>query len=194
DSLQTLIKDLDGPKLKGWIIDVRNNNGGAEMPMIAGLGPLLDKDNVYYGIDKSGTIRTLSYYRNGAYYNVDDPKDSLSAPIVATKVKYQLHNPKLPVIILTSGKTASSAEAVVAIFRGQPNVKIVGEKTNGLTTINSFEFLEDNSVLNLSMANMAGRDKKIYVQGIAPDLLITPMDSERDDIVLQNGIALIVAE
>src|SRR5690606_2367345 len=71
DSLQRIIQALDQQDLAGWIIDLRNNSGGADMPMIAGLGPLLDSNNVYFAVDEKGTDKGRSYYRDGGYYNID---------------------------------------------------------------------------------------------------------------------------
>ncbi len=191
DSLQNIIKALDALNVSGWIIDVRDNDGGADMPMIAGLGPLLDEENSYYGIDESGTVRTKSYYQNGTYYNLETQTDSSATPIVRTTTNYELSNPGLPVVVLTSRKTASSAEAVVAIFQGQENVTVVGEKTNGLTTVNSFNFLEDNAVLNLTMAHYANRDKKLFIQGIPPDIEVAPSEESDSDVVMQKALELL---
>ena len=191
DSLQNIIKALDALNVSGWIIDVRDNDGGADMPMIAGLGPLLDEENSYYGIDESGTVRTKSYYQNGTYYNLETQTDSSATPIVRTTTNYELSNPGLPIVVLTSRKTASSAEAVVAIFQGQENVTVVGEKTNGLTTVNSFNFLEDNAVLNLTMAHYANRDKKLFIQGIPPDIEVAPSEESDSDVVMQKALELL---
>ena len=42
-------------------------------------------------------------------------------------------------------------------YAGQPNVRLVGQPTNGLTSTNSFEFLSDDSVLNLTVGYFANR-------------------------------------
>ena len=191
DSLQTLIRKMDEGGAIGWIIDLRDNYGGNAMPMIAGLGPLLDDDNSYYGIDETGTVRTQTFYRDG-YYDVEDEREPQL--LLAPSTTYKVRDPALPIAILTSSKTASSAEAIVAIFKGQPNVRIVGSRTNGLTTVNHFVFLSDNSVLNLTMAHYANRDKDLYIQGIDPDVFVPsePVD-ETDDPVLEKAMELIEA-
>ena len=51
DSLQKLIKLIDKKDLKGWIIDLRNNDGGNCWPMIVGLGPILGDGLFGYFID-----------------------------------------------------------------------------------------------------------------------------------------------
>lgn len=191
DSLQRIIQSLDRQNLTGWIIDLRDNSGGADMPMIAGLGPLLDSNNVYYSIDESGNVQARSFYKDGGYYNIESGEKTES-PLVQSTIKYKLANANLTIAILTNRKTASSAEAVTTIFAEQPNVKIVGSKTAGLTTVNSFNFLEDNSVLNLTIGYYANRNRKVYKQGIAPDLEIKagtkPDEAMKEDIVVQSAL------
>src|SRR5690606_30923928 len=41
DSLQSLIKSLDIENPKGWILDLRENDGGEFSSMLVGIGPLL---------------------------------------------------------------------------------------------------------------------------------------------------------
>lgn len=191
DSLQRLIKRLDQRELAGWIIDLRNNGGGADMPMITGLGPLLDSSNVYYTIDEEGKEQGRSYYKNGGYYNVDKGEKAVP-PIIQSTINYQVTNNDLPVALLTSFKTASSAEAVTAIFAGQPNVKIIGDKTNGLTSVNKFIFLEDNSVLNLTVGYYANRNNQLYRQGIDPDIPVNSENRDENDVVLEKAMEWIM--
>jgi len=191
DSLQRIIQTLDRQNLTGWIIDLRDNSGGADMPMIAGLGPLLDSNNMYYSIDESGNVQARAFYKDGGYYNID-AGEKTERPLVQSAIKYRLANVNLPIAILTNRKTASSAEAVTTIFAEQPNVKIVGSKTAGLTTVNSFNFLEDNSVLNLTIGYYANRNRKVYKQGIAPDLEVKAGPrtdgAMKEDIVVQGAL------
>ena len=181
DSLQVTIRQLDEQSPHRWVIDLRDNDGGAELPMILGLGPLLDRENSYYGIDTRGKVRSHTFYRDGAYYNIDEGESPRNAvPLLRATAPYTLRKPLMPIILLTSRKTASSAEAVVAIFKGQSNLLHIGEDTNGLTSVNSFEVLPDNAVLNITVAYMADRERRVYEQGIPAD---RPLDGLAEDIV-----------
>ena len=170
DSLQSSIRVLEAQGVRTWVVDLTGNDGGAELPMILGLGPLLDEQNGYYGIDTRGRIRSHTFYRDGGYYNLDEgQRPDAASPLITLPDPYVLETPNLLILLLTSSKTASSAEAVVAIFKGQPNVLQLGEATNGLTSVNSFEVLPDNAVLNITVAYMADRTKRVYEQGIGVD-------------------------
>lgn len=181
DSLQRSIRKMDTERLRGWIVDLRDNDGGNMVPMISGLGPLLDGDNRFFTVDEAGTPHESAFYSEGGFYIVasDEKRED---PILQSDISYILKKPGLPIAILTSPKTASSAEAVTAIFADQPNVAIIGSKTNGLTSTNSFNFLPDNSVLNLTIGYYANRNKEIYRQGIEPDIKIETVNDR--DMVL----------
>ena len=189
DSLQSLIRSLDEQGVAGWVVDLRENQGGAAMPMIAGLGPLLDGDNAYYTVDAGGEELGESYYRDGGYYSLS-PGEAEGAPVVQSSVAYHLRSPRPPVAVLTAWKTASSAETVTAVFAGQPNVAIIGQKTNGLTSVNAFNFLSDDSVLNLTSGYLANRARTMYRQGIEPDIAVPTAETEgtSGDAVLERAL------
>ena len=189
DSLQSLIRSLDQQGVDGWVVDLRENDGGAAMPMIDGLGPLLDDDNAYYTVDAGGAELGRSYYRDGGYYSLT-PGEPEAAPVVQSSVAYRLSNPGQPVAVLTAWKTASSAEAVTAVFIGQPNVAVIGQTTNGLTSVNAFNFLSDNSVLNLTSGYLANRARTMYRQGIAPDIEV-PTDAPAGESTGASGDAVL---
>lgn len=181
DSLQRTIRQFDRLGVSGWIVDLRDNTGGAAMPMIAGLGPLLDSGNGFYTVDAGGDVLSRAYYRDGGYYDV--PTDETEGdPIMESAVRYRVSDGAARVAVLTDNRTASSAEAVTAIFAGQPNVQIIGQRTNGLTSTNSFEVLSDGAVLNLTIGHYADRDRTVYEQGISPDIEV-PVNAGSDDVI-----------
>ena len=181
DSLQRTIRQFDQLGVSGWVVDLRDNTGGAAMPMIAGLGPLLDSGNGFYTVDAGGDVLGRAYYRDGGYYDVPTGETE-GEPIVESGVRYRVSDGAARVAVLTDGRTASSAEAVTAIFAGQPNVQIIGQRTNGLTSTNSFEVLSDGAVLNLTIGHYADRSQTVYEQGISPDIEV-PVSAEADVVV-----------
>ena len=181
DSLQRTIRQFDQVGVSGWIVDLRDNRGGAAMPMIAGLGPLLDGGNGYYTVDAGGDVLGRAYYRDGGYYDVPTG-EAEGEPIMEFGVQYEVSDPAARVAVLTDNRTASSAEAVTAVFAGQPNVQIIGQRTNGLTSTNSFEVLSDGAVLNLTIGHYADRDRTVYEQGISPNIEV-PVSAESDDVI-----------
>ena len=168
------------------------NNGVNGTLMVTGLGPLLDTENVFYTVDESGTPREQAKYADGGFYFPDFVKSD-GKPILLSNVASRLRKPELPIAILTSFKTSSSAEAVVAIFAGQSNVKIFGVKTKGLTSTNSFNFLPDNAVLNWTVGFYANSNLEIYPQGIEQDFNIQSGDhnglGSENDVVSKSAVS-----
>ncbi len=186
DSLQRIIKKLDNEaNLTGWIIDLRENWGGINMAMVAGIGPLLDKNNAFYYVGADRKIFNESYYRNGTFYDIDEDSDTLTLRV---KKDYKVRNKNLPIAILTNQVTASAGEVIFATFIGQPKVRSFGGQTNGAVTGNSAVFLDDGSLYHISTGYLADRSKKIYQQGIDPDVQVEDNKKMNDKIEDDNVI------
>lgn len=169
DTIQNRIAKLDKNELKGWIIDLRENGGGATPPMILGIGPLLDGGNKMLYVDASLETSSTSRYENGNFYAGDYETDSA---MFTSTINYNLKKKDLPVAILINSNSASAAEGVAAIFHGQSNVKLFGTKSAGLTTGNGTYFLNDGSLILLTESYLANRNKKVFKNGIEPDVKV----------------------
>jgi C-terminal processing protease CtpA/Prc len=162
------IQWLDSQKLKAWIIDLRENDGGMFSPMFKAIEPFLDQQNVVGSKDSNGKI---SYYRNKDKNILFD--NTLVATIDAAKIK--LKNKDLPIFIWVSKKTASSGEFVTAAFVGQKNAKVVGVNTQGLTSDNSEFRLSDGAILKLTtgiLINRTGEEYREIGKGITPEISV----------------------
>ncbi len=189
DSMQQLIEQFDQGELKGWVIDLRKNVGGATPPMIAGIGPLLQESNKAYYTDAMHKPVSEFYYQDGCYYahKVGEPD---TIPLLKSQINYKLKDDTLPIAVLIGPGSASAAEGVATLLAGEPNVKMFGEKTAGLTTGNKFFVLSDNAVLNLTTGYLANRHRVVYERGIAPNIHIEADDNQgsTEDIVQQGAL------
>jgi C-terminal processing protease CtpA/Prc len=159
DSLQSLIKRIDGPEIKGWIVDLRENTGGNCWPMLAGIGPILgdgvcgffvsrdDKSSYHYNDGKSGGGEYTLVAISGEPYKVQTSR----------------------VAVLTGAQTASSGEVLVAAFHGRPNTRSFGMSTAGLSTGNARFSLSDGSMLLLTTSVYADRHGYKFGKEIPPD-------------------------
>jgi carboxyl-terminal processing protease len=164
DSLQTIIRQLDAQNPKGWIIDLRLNDGGNMHPLLAGLAPILGEGQ-FIGWKSADNVITYDTVRNGMVRDVTGGKYFLATP-------YTIKNTKAPVSILVSDKTASSAEMIAGAFIGRPKTKLIGTYTGSLTTSNELYKLSDGSYLNLTVSTMVDRTGKVYGRGITPDVAL----------------------
>jgi carboxyl-terminal processing protease len=162
---QQVIRDLDVHNPCGWIVDLRENNGGSMWPMLAGIGPILGEGDVGAFIDSYGNKQIWSY-RDGqaildGHINVQ-----------VSEQAYKLRASAPPVVVLTGVNTASSGEAIVIAFRGRPNTRSFGLYTAGLTTANNPFLLSDGAVVLLTDAVEADRTGQVYDDRIYPDEVV----------------------
>ena len=166
DSLQNQIKSIDNENLQGWIIDLRENNGGNCWPMLTGLGPLLGNGICGYFIDNKQK-KSSWFYRDG-----ESGIDSTTITRLS-KQHYKLIDDSNPVAVLTGKRTVSSGEVVVTAFHKKIKTRSFGEPTGGLSTGNANYELSDGSMIFLTRSIYADRQGDIFGKKIKPDELIT---------------------
>jgi hypothetical protein len=163
DSLQSIIQRLYNSGIKGWLIDLRENTGGNMAPMIAGLGPLFSSEKLGALIDVNGKPNSW-FYKAGKYYWDNDTGWSVTRPVYLQE--------RLPLAVLTAGRTGSSGEAVAISFIGNEKTRSFGAQTWGLTTGNGSFELTDGSQIFLASTIMADRNGKEYRGSIKPDFTV----------------------
>lgn len=172
NKIQSLIKELDTQnEIEGWIVDLRENDGGNMFPMIAGLGPLTGEGTLCHYIDNN--ISYKLYYTNGAT-GVGKGESMLKV-----KKPYLLRNQNVPIAVLVSSMTASSGEMTAISFIGKPKVKLIGQPTGGYTTLNRTYKLFDGSEFNLAIGCVSDRNNNKYLGKIQPDIVV----DEKEDII-----------
>jgi hypothetical protein len=183
-TLQNIIKNLDNSSPLGWIVDLRENNGGNCFPMLAGIGPLIGDDVCVYMFSTTDPPDFISYRQGSVFYN-----DTI--PVISTSTEpYTLKN-EVPIAVLIGPKTGSSGELVAISFIGKPSCKLFGEPSAGATTGNAFFPLSDGSAIILTITVQADRNLKRYGGKIQPDFLIDFTDrsyDENNDPVIEAAI------
>lgn len=169
DSLCT----IDPSTVKGLILDLRLNRGGNVWFNLATLATLIGEGNaggIHYLDDRaSQTTRIVNgkVFGNGQWYGTDS-------------TSCQLFSSHIPVVLLTSPITASSAETLLLAFKGRPNTLVIGEPTGGYTTSNNSFPLTDHLTLVLATAYMMDRSGKVYTGAVVPDSLLSDGDNFND--------------
>lgn len=178
DSLQHAISILNKAGIKGWIIDLRQNDGGNQEPMIAGLGPLFSAEKLGSLVDQYGKSQSW-YYNNGKYWGDGYDGWNVTNPTALTN--------SLPVAVITGNQTGSSGEIVTISFIGNAHTKSFGQPTGGFTTGTIDYELMDGSRIFLASTIMADRNGKQYHGSIMPDVLIEQKAGEDTGIVLKTA-------
>ena len=189
-SIQSAIRQLDKQKPKGWILDLRQNDGGMSIPMSAGIGPFVEREKCVGWRDADGN-NTYWIYEKGQVF-----QNSKLAFAMGT-TPYKLKSKKKPVSVLIGNKTSSAGEVIATAFVGRLNTKLIGTNTQGLTSSNSEHELSDGAYLVLTEGNYIDRNSKAYDkpgEGIAPDIRLEnlPKDkSEKDRLYMEKAKAFI---
>lgn len=153
DAVLDALRAGNAQGVRGWVVDLRGNGGGTMWPMLAGLEPLLRGQTPGYFQRPDGS--------RDAWPN-NTTKASASAPDLG----------KVPVAVLTSGRTGSSGEAMVVAFRGRPNTRSFGAPTFGVATANAGHRLADGTVLQLTGTVFVDRNGKGDGASLVPDVTV----------------------
>jgi hypothetical protein len=159
--LQADIASLDASSTCGWILDLRRNTGGNLWPMFAGLGPLLGDGELAASVYPDGSRRGIWYEQGRAGFG-DYVQLRVATP-------HALRDPGAPLAVLLGGRTASSAEVLVAALRGRARTRSFGAPTAGLSAGNRTFELADRAQLVLTVAATSDRAGRIDLGPIDPD-------------------------
>jgi hypothetical protein len=165
DKIREVICSLKAENPKGWIVDLRCNTGGNMHPMMAGLGELIPDADLGGDTKDGETFYSTWAMQDGNF--LENGYAHYGAPLKCAKLK---NNAKIAV--LTSRYTASAGEVVASSLKGQRNVKLIGEKTAGLSSTNGWHVLPDKWVLAPMSAYFMSQDKTVHKDGIAPNIAV----------------------
>jgi carboxyl-terminal processing protease len=120
------IESLGGEKLKGLVIDLRNNPGGAVQAALETASLFLDPDQLVFSV-KGRSAKT----------------EEVRVPKLA-------HPYKFPVAVLINGKSASASEILSGALQDHDRATILGEPSYGKGLVQRVYSLSSNSGLALT--------------------------------------------
>jgi len=159
----TLYKD--GNKLKGLVLDLRNDPGGLLNSAIGVSAAFLPPDAKVVSTDgrtadakQEFRARTQDYLRG----TKDDPLKTL--PVDAKKVA---------MVVLVNGGSASASEIVAGALQDHKRAIIVGTQSFGKGSVQSVLPLPGNTAIKLTTARYYTPDgRSIQAKGIVPDIVV----------------------
>jgi len=158
---------LEKGRVKGVILDLRDNPGGYLAGAIFIASEFLDKGVVVQQEGASGVKETFSVNRQGKL----------------TKVK---------LVVLVNEGSASASEIVAGAIQDYGRAKIVGKKTFGKGTIQEAQELKDGAGLHITTARwLLPKGRSIAEEGIIPDIEIKDDPKTEVDEQLEEAIKLI---
>ena len=179
--LQNTIKKIDNSNINGWVIDLRNNNGGNLWPMLLGLGPIIGSKVLGYFIDSENEYISFSY-ENGTVKYGD------SVQLLMPNKNYYIAKCNKPIIAILIGRSTASSGEILAIALRNSYSKVFGEYSAGFTNSTKMFELNDGALLFITSSRIASLDKKICSEIIKPDVIVP---SENDEVILKEAIGWI---
>lgn len=162
DAVASMSKQAKGG-LKGFILDLRNNPGGLLDQAVAVSDVFLEDGVIVTTVAAQNKFREYEKAKQG---------DLL---------------PKLPLIVLTNGGSASGSEIVAGAIKNNNRGIVLGSRTFGKGTVQTVVNLSDDTGLKLTIAKyLTPGNKSIQSVGIPPDIFLSPaiVDASSDTINL----------
>lgn len=152
ESLKKAITDAKGKGAKSIILDMRSNPGGYVNEAVGVASQFVGDGIVYQSFDRSGERKDGKVEPGG----------------LATDI---------PVVVLSNGDTASSAEIVTGAIQDAKRGKVVGEKTFGTGTVLGRFDLSDGSSMRIGVERWLTRGgRPIWHEGLDPDVKVVLAD------------------
>ena len=165
EDFRAALDSMEKKKVKGFIIDLRDNGGGLVETAVDTADDLLGKGNITYLQDRAGKKE---------YIDSDARKTDL------------------PYVILVNGNTASASEIVTAAVQDNKGGKIVGTKTFGKGIVQSTDTLDDGSALEITVLQYFSPDgHAIHKKGIKPDYVVKDDPKTDEDEQLEKAKGLL---
>lgn len=175
----------------GWVVDVRQNDGGLAWAMLLAVSPLLDDGTVEQFRTRDG--RTSAVRVEGTSLRWEGRRwdglplfvgrfgalDRFGMPGLVVAPALPSAPTKLagrPVALVQSTRSASAAEMVLLAFAGQARTATFGSESAGYTTLNGGFMLPDGAQVTLSFALMGDRGGTFFEGAIPPDHPADPED------------------
>jgi hypothetical protein len=166
DSLCSLLE----AGVKGLILDLRLDGGGAMYPMILGVCQLLPEGKIGSFTSEGGS----NWYIKNDQFFIDTMAVTRLVP------KCRINARGIPVAILIGPGTGSSGEFFVMALVAHADRVTIGSSTAGyVTAVRGFE-INQAAQLNLSTGYGADITGKIYKEAISPDIHVTGTESFND--------------
>lgn len=161
DQIEKIAKDIPADKLKGYVLDLRNNPGGLLDQAISVSDAFLERGEI---VSTRGR-------------NADESQRYNARAGDLTKGK--------PVIVLVNGGSASASEIVAGALQDHKRATLVGTRSFGKGSVQTIIPLGQNGAIRLTTARYyTPSGRSIQAKGIEPDIEVlqdTPEDLKGKD-------------
>ena len=152
------------PKLKGLVLDLRNDPGGVLPGAIGVSAAFLQKDVPIVSTKGQLPGSNVTYYASEAYGSRSVGEQLAKLPEAVKKV---------PMVVLVNTGSASASEIVAGALQDYKRALIMGTKTFGKGSVQTIHQLPDETAVKLTTARYyTPNDRSIQAKGIVPDMTV----------------------
>lgn len=171
DLLQAIdqLKQQSQGKLKGLVLDLRNNPGGL-------LDSAIQVSDAFLGTDKSGKQEMIVYTQGrlpgSKFTALANPGDILD---------------NAPIVVLINNGSASASEIVAGALKDNKRALILGTKSFGKGSVQTVLPLDGKTGIKLTTAlYYTPSGTSIQAKGITPDIVVEEVKVPKDSIAKQD--------
>ncbi|HTV39985.1 MAG TPA: S41 family peptidase [Candidatus Sulfotelmatobacter sp.] len=167
DDLRTALRQIKEQKMRGLVLDLRNNPGGVLDEAVAVASQFLRGGNVLLVRNAQGQITPMPVQPGGLATNI-------------------------PMAVLINHGSASAAEIVAGALRDAHRAQLIGEKTFGTGTVLSEFQLPGGSAMLLAVDEwLTPNGESFWHKGISPGIeIVQPQDAR----LMPNDLATMTPE
>jgi carboxyl-terminal processing protease len=152
-------------RVRGMIIDLRDNPGGLLDAAVRILGHLVEPRDEIVSIEYVDFNQTIFNRGDGELAG-------------------------FPIVVLVNGGSASASEIVAGTIKDYCLARIVGEKTFGKGTVQEINYFVDNSSVKLTVAKwLTPLEQDIQEDGVSPDVTVEDIESTDTDEQLERAVS-----
>lgn len=173
EKFRTIAKQLQQARVKGIVLDMRNDPGGVLTGAVEIAGHFIKAGDVVVREIPRDATKTMTHYSAG--------------PAELSKI---------PMVILLNSGSASASEILAGALRDDRGIKIIGEKSFGKGSVQEMIDLSDGSSLRVTIAKwFMPKGGEIAEKGILPDVVVSDQDStDKIDVQLDKALAILRTE
>lgn len=167
------------PKLKGLVLDLRNDPGGLLDGAVAISTAFLPADIAV--VSTNGQLKESQYVYKASpeFYRASAASDPLKELPAAMK--------KIPLVVLVNEGSASASEIVSGALQDHKRAIIMGSQTFGKGSVQNIRPIGDSAALKLTIARYyTPNGRSIQAKGIVPDVLVDDTEGGSPFAVLRS--------
>jgi carboxyl-terminal processing protease len=167
DDIRDAVKELEGKGAKSFVLDLRDNPGGA-LDQAVGVSSLFQPSGVVVRVEERG-------------------KDPIEYRTTADKIT------DAPLVVLVNGNSASASEIVAGALQDYKRATLVGEKSFGKGSVQTVKETSFGGAVKFTIAHyLTPKNRVINGKGVTPEVVVKmkPENQAKDktDTQLQRAL------